>query len=242
METRKRILLKLTGKAFLDQKTNALSSETIRHIAAQIRTLRNRYLFGIVVGGGNILRGEEQGQQIGLTPTYAHQTGMLATVINSLILQNIFKQEQLETALLSALFCPQICPALSQQKVDESLKQNDVIIFAGGTGAPFVTTDTNAIIRGLQIEAKQVWKGTDTDGIYSSDPKKNPDSILEKELQFFDVIEKNLGIMDIAAVALAEKHKMEIRVFDIFEKNALIKASEDTSFGSLISVTVKDKT
>jgi len=212
-------------------KSESLSTEIIRSIAQQIKSLKNTHKFGIVIGGGNILRGEEQGLKIGLTPAFGHQAGMLATMINGLILQDVFQQEGIATSLLSALFCPQICPIISQQNI-----QNDAaIIFVGGTGAPYFTTDTNAIVRSLQIGANEVWKATDADGVYTTDPKKDPDATLIKKLKYFDVIGKKLGIMDTTAIALAEKHKIRIRVFNIFSQNAILKASEDESFGSLIN-------
>jgi len=227
-------LLKLTGKAFLD-KSNTLCSKLIKSLAQQISKLKKTCQFGIVVGGGNILRGEEQGLQMGLTPAFGHQAGMLATMINGLILQDIFQQEDVKTSLLSALFCPQICPIISQQNILEALNNETVIIFAGGTGVPFFTTDTNAVARCLQMGAKEVWKATGADGVYTADPKKDPDATLLKKVKYFDAIDKKLGIIDTTAIALAEKHKVKIRVFNIFSEDALLKASEDEGFGSLIN-------
>jgi len=234
MKTKKRVLLKLTGKILLSKQHN-LSATLITKIISQIKQLKNTHHFGIVVGGGNILRGEEQGKQLGLTPTFGHQAGMLSTMINGLILKDLFDQQGLEASLLSAITCPQIADPISQQQVDASLDQGKVILFVGGTGAPFFTTDTNAVVRCLQIGASEVWKGTGVDGIYGSDPAKDRDATLIKKITYSDAISQKLGIMDTTAMALAQTYNVTIRVFNIFEPDALLRASKSLNFGSIIN-------
>lgn len=237
MKNKKRVLLKLTGRVLSSSKGQGLDSETVKNIAKQIKELKETHHFAIVIGGGNILRGDEQGMQMGLRPAVGHQAGMLATIINGIILKDIFEQHGLEAEALASICCPQICQTSSQDKIDKALKQEKIIIFVGGTGAPFFTTDTNTIVRALQVGAKEVWKGTDVDGVYTSDPKKDKDAKLLKKTTYADAISKKLGIIDATALVMAEKHGLPIRVFTIFEKNTLGKASQDKDFGSLISLT-----
>jgi len=234
MVEKKKILLKLTGEVFLSNDGTFLSTERIKTITDQINRLSDKYQFGIVVGGGNILRGEKQGKQIGLTPSYGHQTGMLATIINGVILKDTFEQKGLCTCLLSSIFCPQVSEILSDQNIQTALRKNNTIIFVGGTGAPFFTTDTNAIIRGLQMGAAEVWKATGVDGVFDSDPEKNPDAKFLKKIKYSDAISKKLGILDMTAMVMAEKHNLNTRVFNIFKPDALVKTSESEDFGSLI--------
>ena len=235
MKIKRKILLKLTGKIFLSKDGRTLNSELIQHIIDQIKQLEDTLQFGIVVGAGNIFRGEEQGKQLGLTPAFGHQAGMLATMINGLILKDIFYQKKVAASLLSAIICPQIADPISQQRVNADLNESKVILFSGGTGAPFFTTDTNAVVRCLQMGASEVWKATGVDGIYTSDPAKNKDAALIKKIQYSDAISKKLNIIDLTAMTLAQKYDVIIRVFNIFEPDALIKASKNIEFGSIIN-------
>lgn len=231
---KKRILLKLTGRVLSSTSEQNLNAGLVEHIADQIKILQRTHVFGIVIGGGNILRGDQQGAQLGLSPSVGHQAGMLATVINGLILQNIFSKKNIKTMLLSSVVCPQICETITQETINNALSHEKTIVFAGGTGAPFFTTDTNAIVRGLQIEATQVWKATGVNGIYSDDPKKNKDAKFIEKITYTDAISQKIGIMDTTSLTLAEKHGITIKVFNIFEKDALINTDKKQNFGSLI--------
>jgi len=234
MEHKKRILLKLTGNILRSASEQELNSGKITHIIKQIKKLKETHDFGIVIGGGNILRGDQQGKAIGLHPAVGHQVGMLATVINGLIIKDLLEQQSIPTTLLSAIVCPQICSPISQENIDHAIAHNKIIIFAGGTGAPFFTTDTNAVVRALQIGAQEIWKATDIDGIYSADPATHPDAQLLKKIKYSDAISQKLGILDTTALTLAEKYKITMRVFNVFNKDSLIKASKEETFGSLI--------
>lgn len=236
---KKRIILKLTGKILSasDKHSNEqmLSSEPFKKLIEQIRELKSKCDIAIVIGGGNILRGDEQGIKLGITPTIGHQAGMLATIINGLILKDLLEQNNIETCLLSSIVCPQICETISQDNIHNALKQEKIIIFSGGTGLPFFTTDTNMVIRALQMGATEIFKCTSIDGIYTSDPAKDKNAKLIKKIKYSDAISQKLGIIDTTALILAEKHKIIIRVFNIFENNSLIKAWLDNNFGSLIN-------
>lgn len=226
----KNIIIKLSGECFADHSL-------LKEIVLQIKELKKKHGLGIVVGAGNIFRGDQHGKALQLRQTTAHSAGMIATIINGLILQDLLKQSNVESELFSAIPCPEICQTIQQSKIDCALSKNKCLIFVGGTGNPFFTTDTNAILRALQIGAQEVWKGTKVDGIYSKDPMKNKkkDVELYKKISYEKVINKKLCIMDLTAITLAQDHNIKIRVFNLFEKNALIKASKDKDFGSIIS-------
>lgn len=234
MSERTTILLKLTGEFLCSPTTGKLESSQARNIARQIKELIATHHFGIVVGGGSFFRGTAQGTALGMTRSASDQVGMLATVMNGIILQDIFEQEGLQVKIFSALACPEIGTPLSPQELRSALKEKKCLIFTGGLGCPFFTTDTNAIVRGLQIEAHEVWKVTKTNGIYSQDPFAYPDAELLRSISYEEAIERKLGIMDATALTLAQKHKMPLRIFSLFEPDALIKAARDKAFGSVV--------
>lgn len=234
MSKRSRILLKLTGTVFLTPDKKALSADHITSIIAQIKQLQPTHQFGIVVGGGNFFRGKEQGAALGMTESVGHQVGMLATMMNGLILKDLLEQHGLTTTLFCAVQSAEVGNPISQQTINSALEKGNTLVFSGGTGNPFFTTDTNAVLRSLQIQASQVWKGTDVDGIYSGDPRKTPSAQQLKDITYAAALAQNLGIMDATAYALAQQYKQTIRVFDIFADSALISAAHSSSFGSTL--------
>lgn len=229
--SKKRILLKLTGTIL---GTNTFESHHLVLLANQIKQLEKHVQFGIVIGGGNIFRGNQHGNSLHIKPAIGHQVGMLATVMNGLLIHDIFTQHGLHNSVLSAFACPEIGPAISSITIESALKKQNTIIFTGGTGNPFFTTDTNAILRALQMNAQQVWKGTDVNGIYTQDPDTHPEAQLLRRVSYRQALDKKLHIMDATAFALAREYNQTIRVFNIFEKDALIQAFENEDFGSLV--------
>ncbi|MCF7800112.1 UMP kinase [Candidatus Babeliales bacterium] len=225
------ILIKLTGTIFNPSQNG--EGFFIEKIINQIKELKKNYNIGIVIGGGNIFRGNQHGKQFNLSKTTGHNAGMLATMINGLILQDLFEKQDLDSIILSAIECPKITNIINQQNIKNALKDNKIIIFVSGTGNPFFTTDTNAILRALQINAQQVFKCTNVDGVYSDDPAKK-ESVFYKNISYKEYIEKNLKIMDLTAITLAQENSIKIRVFNIFKDNALINAIKDPSYGSNI--------
>lgn len=234
MKTKKRILLKITGSVFLDPKTKTLSSHTVNGLIAQMKELSGQYQFGLVVGGGNFFRGSQYSKPLGIEPAVAHQIGMLATLMNGLILHSLFKNQDMPASLFCATPTAEIGLPISQQAINVALANDHTLIFAGGTGNPFFTTDTNAVLRSLQIDADEIWKGTDVDGVYNHDPRTNPDAQQLKSITFVQAIQQRLGVMDLTAYAMAEQYKKKIRVFNIFTPNALIRAIQDQQFGSIL--------
>jgi uridylate kinase len=230
---KKAIVLKLTGELLM-HKDQHIDGSRIAAIAEHIKALHNTHHFSIVIGGGNFFLGSRQGVSLGLTPFIAHQIGMLATIMNGLIVNDIFEQHHLPSRLFSAFAIPEIAQPLSQQLIESALSANKCLIFSGGTGNPFFSTDTTAILRALQVNAVEVWKGTLVDGIYSSDPHKDTSAEFIPSISHQDILQKRLGIMDLAAIALAQQYRLPIRIFNIFHEKALLNAAQDQTFGSII--------
>lgn len=227
------VLLKITGE-FLNSKADVINTSSIREIAHQIRELRPSHYFGIVIGGGNFFRGSQEGAALGLSPNMSDNVGMLATLMNGAIIQDLFAQEGLDAQLFSAIECPNVASSLSPQELTFALRTRDCIIFAGGLGNPFFTTDTTAVVRGLQIGADEVWKATKVDGIYTQDPALHATAQRIDTITYTEALAKNISIMDESAFSLARKHKISIKVFSLFTPQALLRAARESSFGSTI--------
>jgi len=232
--TKKRILLKITGNVFLSKDKKTASIQTIQSLIAQLKQLVETHQFCIVIGGGNFFRGSEFGKQLGITESVGHHVGMLATMMNGLILSDLFQQAGIATKHLSAIVAPGTITPARQDCIDSALSEQKTIIFSGGTGIPFFTTDTNAVVRALQVDADEIWKASAVNGIYDKNPHKYNDAKLLKTINFKDIVEKNIQIMDRTAFTLAHSRKKIIRVFNIFEDNGLLKAAKDPLFGSTV--------
>lgn len=223
------ILLKLTGDILAEQQNQAVE------LVTQIKQLSATHQFAIVIGGGNFWRGNQQGQQFKIKAAVAHQVGLLATVMNALILQEIFWQHNLPTTVLSAVDCPRIAAPVSNNNIRTALNQAHCLIFAGGTGEPFFSTDTAAVVRALQINAHEIWKATNVAGIFTADPRLDPQAKLLKQVSYQMALAQNLQVMDQTAFILASAHQLPIRVFDLFAPAALVQAAQNSDFGSLLS-------
>jgi len=232
---KKRILLKITGEVFLSPKTRELTKEALVSVIKQIKKLEPTHQFGIVIGSGNFFRGNEQGKRLGLSAPVGHQIGMLATMMNGLILKDLLEQHGLGACILCAIPSPEIGTPISQQTINSGLRNNCTLVFTGGTGNPFFTTDTNAVLRGLQVGADEIWKATGVDGIYSADPKKDPNGKLIKHITFKEAILKDLRIMDEPSLALADQYDTKVRIFNVFNHESLLKAAHDPDYGSIIT-------
>jgi len=239
------ILIKISGELFAKQvKQKKASSQDdaffvdktfIKNVTQQIKTLQKKFNIGIVIGGGNIFRGDINGKQLGLPEQSSHQIGMIATMINAIILRNFLESSKIKTTHFSSFCCPQIAQTIRQDKIKNALQKKECIIFSGGTGNPYFTTDTTAILRALQIEAKLVLKATKVDGVYDSDPNINKNAKILKKISYEQVIKKDLKVMDLTAITLAKQHNIKIKVFNLFKPNALIKVIQDKNFGSTVS-------
>jgi uridylate kinase len=228
------ILIKLTGELFISPQDHAKDPCLLREVIRQIARLREQFHVGIVIGGGNYFRGSIQGKKLGMQPWHAHTVGMFATIMNGLVMADLLEQNNVPNTLFSALPCPNAGTTITPEAVCAAREANHIMIFAGGTGNPFFTTDTNAVLRTLQIGATELWKASGVDGIYDQDPQKNASARLLKRVSYHDALEQKLGIMDLSALALAAEHALRIRVFSIYGADALLRAAEDKDFGSVI--------
>lgn len=230
MERTQSVILKLTGKLFLPEH-----SATLRTTIEQLKHLTAKFNIGIVVGGGNIFRGDEQSVGRGISSTAGHTIGMLATMMNGVLLHDLLEQAGIPSIIMNGLSCPQVGTEPTHDAFKEAFALGKIIIFAGGTGLPFVTTDTNALIRALQIDAYEVWKATSVDGIYTSDPHLDSTATKLAVVSYATAHEQHLSFIDPVACTLAERHTIPVRVFSIFEENTLVRLAQNESVGSLLT-------
>ena len=228
------ILLKITGKLFLDPTTNQLTRVYADSLATQIKTLQERYTFGIVIGGGAFFRGTEHNHALNLRSAMAHTIGMLATVMSSTMLYDIFYEHGIPCTLLCGFDCSLAGTIVSQPAIDQAYAHQHVIIFGGGTGNPYVSTDTCAVIRAKQMGALQLWKATNVDGVYTADPQQNRSARLLNNVHYHEALDKQLHFMDSTAIVLAQQEKLITRVFNVFSQNAILNAAQDTQWGTII--------
>ena len=220
----KRVLLKLSGEGLMGDKEFGISPGVVSRLAEQIKQI---YELGtdicLVIGGGNIFRGAKEAAK-GMDRSVADQIGMLATVMNSLFLQDALIKVGVPTKVVSGLRMPQVCEDYSYRKVMSCLQNHEVVIFASGTGSPYFTTDTGAALRAAEMGCDALLKSTQVDGVYDSDPRDNPNAKRFDSLTYDEVIKKELKVMDISAVVLAKENKVPIIIFNQHEDGALLKA------------------
>jgi len=230
-----RILLKISGEVLAGEKTFGIDPNLTQTIAARIKKIHSQNKeIGIVIGGGNIFRGMAVSEQ-GMDRVAADYLGMMATIMNSVALQSELEKVGCDTRVMSALSVTQLAEPYIRRRATRHLEKKRIVIFAGGTGNPYFTTDTAAVLRGVEINADVIIKGTKVDGIYSSDPMKNSDATKYDELTFDDVINKNLRIMDMTAFTLCKENNIPIVVLDINDKNSLNNLMKFNNVGTLVS-------
>jgi uridylate kinase len=230
----KRALLKLSGEAFMGEGAFGIAEAVVRDMAQQIKAAHDTGLeLGVVVGGGNYIRGATFQQQ-GLDRVAADQMGMLATAINGLALQNALEQEGVETRMQSAIEMRSICEPLIIRRALRHLDKGRVVIFVAGTGAPFVTTDTAAVLRAAEVGAEILFKATNVDGVFDKDPKTNPDAQAYSELDYNDIIRRQLRVMDLTAVSLAQDRDLPLRVFNLKREGNIARALRGEPLGTLV--------
>ncbi|MEO3999766.1 UMP kinase [Mesorhizobium sp. CAU 1732] len=214
----RRVLLKASGEALMGEQGFGIDVSVVDRIASDIREARDMGVeVGVVIGGGNIFRGVAVASAGGDRVTGDHM-GMLATVINSLALRTSLVKIGVDAVVLSAIAMPELCESFSQRQATAYMNQGKVVIFAGGTGNPFFTTDSAAALRAAEIGADALFKGTQVDGVYSADPKKDPTATRYERITHSDVLREGLSIMDAAAIALARENNIPIIVYSIHEQ------------------------
>ena len=233
----KRILLKLSGEALMgDDKTAGINSKKLLHYANEIKKIHDIGVqVSIVIGGGNIYRGFNNTEHK-IDRVQGDYMGMLATLINGLALQNTLENIGIPTRLQSAINVNQVAEPYIKRKAIRHLEKNRIVIFAAGTGNPYFTTDSAAVLRAVEIEADVILKGTKVDGIYNCDPVKNPKAIKYEKITFNEAISKGLKIMDTTAFTLSQENNLPIIVFDINLKDNLIKAVSKEKVGTIVNI------
>lgn len=235
MKKYKRILLKLSGEALMGELSYGIDINRVKQYANEIREIHEKGLeVAIVIGGGNIHRGLSA-EQAGMDRVQADYMGMLATVINSMALQDALEKIGLKTRLLTAIKMEQICEPFIRRRAVRHLEKGRIVIFGAGTGNPYFTTDTAASLRAIEINADAVLKGTRVDGIYTADPEKDPTAKKFEKISFTEVYAKNLNVMDMTAFTLCQENNLPIIVFDMNKKGNLKKIADGESIGTLVS-------
>jgi uridylate kinase len=211
----KRVLLKISGEALMGRRDYGLDNETVNAIAEDVKAVAAMGVeVCLVIGGGNIFRGVSAAAS-GMDRAQADHIGMLATVMNALAMQNALEQRGVPVRVQSAIPMSSVCEPYIRRRAERHMEKGRVVIFAAGTGNPFFTTDTAAALRAAEMNCDALLKGTQVDGVYDSDPRKNPEARRYDELTYLDVLAQDLGVMDAAAISLARENHLPILVFNI---------------------------
>lgn len=230
----KRIILKVTGEVFAGPGNFGIDANTVKGFAQEIKEVKDLGCeLALVIGGGNIFRGAVA-SEIGMDRASADTMGMLATVINSLALQDALEKIGVSTRVLSAIEMRQVAEPYIRRRATRHLEKGRVVIFAGGTGNPYFTTDTTASLRAMEVGAEVILKATKVDGIYDADPFKSSDATKFEELTYIEVLNRELKVMDSTAISLCMDNQLPIVVFNIMEKGNIKRVVSGESIGTLV--------
>jgi uridylate kinase len=230
----KRILLKLSGESLMGKKGFGIDSNVLEFFALEIKKVHDLGVqLGIVIGGGNIYRGLSAADQ-GIDRVTGDQMGMLATMIDSLALQNALERKGIFTRLMSAIHMEQIAEPYIRRRAIRHLEKQRIVIFGAGTGYPYFSTDTAASLRAVEIEAEVIIKGTRVDGVFDSDPEKNPNALKFESIAYLDILKKNLKIMDLTAVSLCQENNLSMVVFNMDIPDNLLKLVTGENVGTIV--------
>ena len=231
----KRVLLKLSGESLMGELGYGIDPNMLVFFANEVKKIHDLGVqIGIVIGGGNIYRGLNAGKQ-GIDRVTGDQMGMLATVINALALQNAFEENNMFTRLMTSIKMDEMAEPYIRRRAIRHLEKGRVVIFGAGTGHPYFSTDTAASLRAVEIEADVILKGTRVDGVYDSDPEKNPNAEMFKEISYLDVMNKNLRVMDMTAISLCQENELPIIVFNMNKENNLFKIATGENLGTEVN-------
>jgi uridylate kinase len=234
-EAFQRVLLKLSGEALLGSEDYGIDPKIIHRIAVEIKEVTQLGIqVAVVIGGGNIFRGAGLAES-GIDRITGDHMGMLATVVNSLALQDALESVDADARVMSAISVHDVCEDYIRRRAVRHLEKGRIVICAGGTGNPFFTTDTAAALRAIEIGADIVLKATKVDGVYSADPVKDDTAVRFDQLGYDQVIESKLGVMDANAIVLCRGQNMPIRVFNVFDEGNLVRIVKGESIGTLVS-------
>lgn len=232
----KRVLLKLSGEALLPAGgTQGVSLDSALEIASEIEAVASAGVeIAVVIGGGNIFRGAPAAASGAIEQAQADTMGMLATIINGLALQSALEKRGMEARLMTATPMPSVAEPFIRRRAMSHLKKGHILVFAGGTGSPFFSTDTAASLKAVEIGAEAILKGTKVDGVYSADPMKDPTAVRFDRLTFIDVLTRRLKVMDATAISMCMDHNLPVIVFNIFERGNLKKVVAGKNLGTVI--------
>jgi len=231
----KRIALKLSGEALMGDQSFGIHPDMIKYVAGEIRSIVDLGVqVGIIVGGGNIFRGIAA-SSFGMDRTSADHMGMLATVINSLALQDALEKQGMETRVQTAILMREVAEPFIVRRANRHLERGRVVIFGAGTGNPYFTTDTAAVLRAQEIQAEILLKATKVDGLYDSDPEKNPNAKFLKRTNYMQVLEKQLRVMDMTAISLAMDNQLPLVVFKLIDKGNIRNVVCGADIGTVIT-------
>ena len=230
----KRVLLKLSGEALMADQDYGIDADMLARVAGEVAEVVNMGVeVALVIGGGNIFRGAGLVQS-GIDRVTGDHMGMLATVMNSLAMQDALEKQGMQCRVMSAIKINRMCEEYVQRRAIRHLEKGRVVIFAAGIGNPFFTTDTAGCLRAVEIGADSVLKATKVDGVYDSDPVKNPDAKRYKTLTFDEVLDKNLQVMDATAIVLCRDNKLPLRIFNLNDVGSLPAAMKDQTIGTTV--------
>ena len=230
-----RVLLKLSGEALMGNEAYGIDPKVIDRLASEISELNKKGAeVAVVIGGGNIFRGTGLAAR-GIDRATADHMGMLATIMNSLAMQDALERIEIHARVMSALKINQVCEDYIRRRAVRHLEKGRFVILAAGTGNPFFTTDSAASLRAIEISAELLIKATKVDGVYSSDPIENNDAIRYETLNYDDVIERKLGVMDTTAVVLCRENKIPLRILDMTKPGVLLRAAMGKNEGTLVN-------
>ncbi len=230
-----RAVVKVSGESLAGDRGFGIEPEVVDRLVLEVEAVHKAGVrLGLVVGGGNIVRGAVASQQ-GMDRVSADYMGMLATVINALALQDALERHGIESRVMTAIRMEQLAEPYIRRRALRHLEKNRVVIFAGGTGNPYFSTDTAAVLRAIEMEADVILKATKVDGVYSADPVKDPEAEFLPDLTYRDVINKELGVMDAAAVSLCRDNDMPVIVLNIRRPGAILAALRGERIGTLVT-------
>ncbi len=230
----RRILLKLSGEALMGESGHSIDAQIVKRLATEIKELSDAGVeIGLVIGGGNILRGADKAAE-GLDRVTSDQMGMLATVINALAMQEALETQGQPVRVMSALKINQVCEDYIRRRAVRHLEKGRVVIFAAGTGNPFFTTDSAASLRAIEINAELMIKATKVKGVYSADPENVPDAVFYPRLTYDQALDQRLNVMDATALVLCRDYNVPMRIMNIFERGAVMRLVQGEEIGSLV--------
>ncbi|PIW70451.1 MAG: UMP kinase [Ignavibacteriales bacterium CG12_big_fil_rev_8_21_14_0_65_30_8] len=231
----KRILLKLSGESLMGKKGFGIDHNVVEFFAQEIKKVHDAGVeLGIVIGGGNIYRGLSATDQ-GIDRVTGDQMGMLATLINSLALQNAIENQGVYSRLMSAIQMHEIAEPYIRRRAIRHLEKGRVVIFGAGTGHPYFSTDTAASLRAVEIEAEVIIKGTRVDGVFNEDPETNPQASMFENISYLDILKKNLKVMDLTAISLCRENSLPIVVFNMNKPDNLFNLAMGNQVGTMVN-------